>query len=66
MKAAKKKLKKYKIKPKFLPNGDILDADELMIKHDFDNDPVFKAKLEEAKADFRKYPPPGYTSEDFK
>lgn len=65
MKASKKKLKKYKIKPIFLPNGDILDADELMIKYDFKKDPVFRAKNEDAIAYLKKYPPPGYKPEDF-
>jgi hypothetical protein len=66
MRKADKKLRRYKIKPIFLPNGDILNADALMIKHDFYNDPVFKAKREEALAEFRKYPPPGTTAEDWK
>jgi hypothetical protein len=63
MKKAKKRSKmkppkrtRYKIKPIYLPNGDIHDADELMIKYDFDNDPYFKAQREKIKAFFQNNP----------
>jgi hypothetical protein len=54
-----KKRRKRKITPIFLPNGDIINANELMLDHDFDNDPVFKAKYEEAMEDLRKNQWPG-------
>ena len=46
--------------PIYLPNGDILNANDLMIDHDFDNDPVFKAKKEKAIEFFRKHPIPDH------